>query len=259
MPSEFPPSAARGSPSRRPGWRPAAEFPARGRRPRSSARRSAARCARPAAVAGAARARDQRRGLHEVRPRTEHVRNGRAHRILSVHLNPLPSAAVTTTSCTMYPPRPASPSRLRPRSRWRRVTANESAPWCLPGEAAGRCAAGSGRWAVRPGGDAVGSGRAERGADVARDSPRRLAAFALAVDQPAAAAAALDKLAWDERGRSSWRPSGLARGANRRGHAGAGRGARPEGPAPARHPDRGAVPRERVHDRGQFGPNRPRR
>src|SRR5437773_1791877 len=40
---------------------------------------------------------DHRRGLHEVGPGPEHVRDGCVHRILSVHLDPLPSAAVTTS------------------------------------------------------------------------------------------------------------------------------------------------------------------
>src|SRR5260370_1302012 len=50
---------------------------------------------------------DHRRGLHEVRPCPEHVRDGCAHRNLSVHPDPLPSPAVTTS-----PPR-RSPSRPR--------------------------------------------------------------------------------------------------------------------------------------------------
>src|SRR6185437_10521638 len=44
---------------------------------------------------------DHRGGLHEVRPCSEHMRDGCAHRILSVHQDPLPSAAVTTSG--MHP------------------------------------------------------------------------------------------------------------------------------------------------------------
>src|SRR6202035_2612280 len=44
----------------------------------------------------------------EIRSRPEHVRDGYAHRVLSVHLNPLPSAAVTTVPRRLQP-------RLRPR------------------------------------------------------------------------------------------------------------------------------------------------
>src|SRR5689334_15181072 len=60
---------------------------------------------------------DHRRGLHEVRPGPEHVRDGCAHRILSVHLNPLPSAAVTTS----ISPRALT---LAASIGWRHVTAD---------------------------------------------------------------------------------------------------------------------------------------
>src|SRR5271169_4491416 len=55
---------------------------------------------------------DHRGSLHEVRPRPEHVRDGCAHLILSVHLDPLPSAAVTTSVPRRPRPRPRLRSRL---------------------------------------------------------------------------------------------------------------------------------------------------
>jgi hypothetical protein len=127
------------------------------------------------------------------------MRDGCAHRILSVHLDPLPSAAVTTSG--MHP----SPRALALAASigWRHAAADPVRALLLA-------------WRVLPaplrgwlglagpyGRAAVLWGAGERDAALASlgGSPRRLAAFALAADQPAAAAAAVDRLAPDDRRR----------------------------------------------------------
>ena len=102
-------------------------------------------------------------------------------------------------------------------------------------------------------------GAGERDAALASlaGSPRRLAAFALAADQPAAAAAAVDRLARDDRAR----PVLAARLAWRQGRltdalrALDGAAGRPR-PPPVHHPHRRTAHADgHVHDRGQFRPN----
>jgi glycosyltransferase involved in cell wall biosynthesis len=134
------------------------------------------------------------------------VRDGCAHRILSVYLNPLPSAAVTTSVPD------------RPRLRWRSWLANQhttpraltlaaSIAWqhasadpvralllawrVLPGSARGwlRLAGPYGRATVL-----WGAGERQAALAALDASPRRLATFSLAADQPAAAAKALARL-----------------------------------------------------------------
>jgi glycosyltransferase involved in cell wall biosynthesis len=117
------------------------------------------------------------------------VRDGCAHRILSVHFDPLPSAAVTTT----ISPRALT---LAASIGWRHVTADPVRAvllaWrVLPGPLRGwlRLAGPYGRAAAL-------WGTGDRPAALASlsASPRRQAAFALAADQPAAAAEALKRL-----------------------------------------------------------------
>src|ERR1700761_2831202 len=122
---------------------------------------------------------DDRRGLHEVGPGPEHVRDGCAHRILSVHLNPLPSAAVTTS----ISPRALT---LAASIGWRHLTADPVRALLL----AGRLLRGPLRGLLRLAGPygraTVLWGAGDRPAALASlaASPRRQAAFALAVDQP---------------------------------------------------------------------------
>jgi glycosyltransferase involved in cell wall biosynthesis len=127
------------------------------------------------------------------------MRDGCAHRILSVHLDPLPSAAVTTSG--MHPsPRAIA---LAASIGWQHVAADPVRALLLA-------------WRVLPaplrdwlglagpyGRAAVLWGAGKRDAALASlaGSPRRLAAFALAADQPADAAAAVDLLARDDRRR----------------------------------------------------------
>src|SRR6266567_8168446 len=142
---------------------------------------------------------DHRRGLHEVRPRSEHVRDGCAHRILSVHLGPLASAAVTTSG--MHP----SPRALTLAASigWRHAAADPVRALLLAWRVLPAPLRGWLRLAGPYGRAAVLWGAGERDAALASlaGSPRRLAAFALAADQPAAAAAAVDRLARDDRAR----------------------------------------------------------
>src|SRR5690242_12438442 len=135
---------------------------------------------------------DHRRGLHEVRPRSEHVRDGCAHRILSVHLEPLPSAAVTTSG--MHP----SPRALTLAASigWRHAAADPVRTLLLAWRVLPVPLRGWLRLAGPYGRAAVLWGAGERDTALASlaGSPRRLAAFALAADQPAAATAALKQL-----------------------------------------------------------------
>src|SRR5690348_17415780 len=135
---------------------------------------------------------DHRGGLHEVRPRSEHMRDGCAHRILSVHLDPLPSAAVTTSG--MHP----SPRALTLAASigWRHASADPVRALLLAWRVLPAPLRGWLRLAGPYGRAAVLWGAGERDAALASlaGSPRRLAAFALAADQPAAAAAALSRL-----------------------------------------------------------------
>ena len=107
-------------------------------------------------------------------------------------------------------------------------------------------------------------GAGERDAALASlaGSPRRLAAFALAADQPAAAAAAVDRLPGDDKGRPvlaarlAWREGRLT-DALRALDGAPGR----QHPPPPRHPHRRANPRPGrqapgpIHDREQFWAN----
>src|SRR5689334_9194427 len=123
---------------------------------------------------------DHRRGLHEVRPGPEHVRDGCAHRILSVHLNPLPSAAVTTS----ISPRALT---LAASIGWRHVTADPVRALLLAWRVLPAPLRGSLKIAGPYGPAAVLRG--------AGDQPAALA------DLPAAAAAALERLPRTDQGR----------------------------------------------------------
>jgi glycosyltransferase involved in cell wall biosynthesis len=122
------------------------------------------------------------------------VRYGCAHRILSVHLNPLPSAAVTTSSPHFrVTPRALS---LAASIAWRHVSGDPVRSlllaWrVLPGPLRGwlRFAGPYGRATAL-----WGAGNRDAALAALDGSPRRQAAFALAADQPDAAAAALARL-----------------------------------------------------------------
>src|SRR6266567_5134676 len=140
---------------------------------------------------------DHRRGLHEVRPRPEHVRDGCAHRILSVHLDPLPSAAVTTSHAR---PSPRALS-LAASIGWRHAAADPVRALLLAWRV---LPVPLRRWLrfAGPYGRATalwGAGERDAALAVLAAAPRRLAAFSLAADQPAMAAAALGRLARDDR------------------------------------------------------------
>src|SRR6516164_6297674 len=149
---------------------------------------------------------DHRRGLHEVRSRPEHVRDGCAHRILSVHLEPLPCARVTTPIPRQPDPSPGTRlssrlagARSAPRALslaasigWRHVTADPvrallQAWRVLPAPPRGwlRFAGPYGRATVL-----WGAGEQDAALAALAATPRRLAAFSLAADQPATAEAA---------------------------------------------------------------------
>jgi glycosyltransferase involved in cell wall biosynthesis len=120
------------------------------------------------------------------------MRDGCAHRILSVHLDPLPSAAVTTSG--MHP----SPRALALAASigWRHAVADPVRALLLARRVLPAPLRGWLRLAGPYGRAAVLWGAGERDAALASlaGSPRRLAAFALAADQPAAATAALKQL-----------------------------------------------------------------
>jgi len=136
------------------------------------------------------------------------MRDGCAHRILSVHLDPLPSAAVTTSVPRRPRPRPSLRSRLagpRPSPRalslaasigCRHAAADPVRALLLAWRALPAPMRGWLRLAGPYGPATVLWGTGERDAALAAlaASPRRLAAFALAADRPAAAAAALARL-----------------------------------------------------------------
>jgi glycosyltransferase involved in cell wall biosynthesis len=144
------------------------------------------------------------------------MRDGWAHRILSVHLDRLPSAAVTTSVPRRPRPRPSLRSRLagpRPSPRalslaasigWQHATADPVRALLLAWRALPAPLNGWLRLAGPYGRATVLWGAGERDAALAalNASPRRLAAFSLAADQPAPAAAALNRLAEDDRGRA---------------------------------------------------------
>jgi glycosyltransferase involved in cell wall biosynthesis len=127
------------------------------------------------------------------------MRDGCAHRILSVHLDPLPSAAVTTSG--MHP----SPRALALAASigWRHAAADPVRALLLAWRVLPAPLRGWLRLAGPYGRAAVLWGAGEREAALASlgGSPRRLAAFALAADQPAAAAAAVDRLPGDDNAR----------------------------------------------------------
>ncbi len=143
------------------------------------------------------------------------MRDGWAHRILSVHLDPLPSAAVTTSVPRRPRPRPSLRSRLaapRPSPRalslaasigWQHATADPVRALLLAWRALPAPLRGWLRLAGPYGRATVLWGAGERDAALAAltASPRRLAAFSLAADQPATAAAALARLPEDDRSR----------------------------------------------------------
>jgi glycosyltransferase involved in cell wall biosynthesis len=127
------------------------------------------------------------------------MRDGCAHRILSVHLDPLPSAAVTTSG--MHPsPRALT---LAVSIGWRHAAADPVRALLLAWRVLPAPLRGWLRLAGPYGRAAVLWGAGERDAALASlaGSPRRLAAFALAADQPAAAAAAVDRLPGDDKAR----------------------------------------------------------
>jgi glycosyltransferase involved in cell wall biosynthesis len=127
------------------------------------------------------------------------MRDGCAHRILSVHLDPLPSAAVTTSG--MHPsPRALT---LAVSIGWRHAAADPVRALLLAWRVLPAPLRGWLRLAGPYGRAAVLWGAGERDAALASlaRSPRRLAAFALAADQPAAAAAAVDRLPGDDKAR----------------------------------------------------------
>jgi len=141
------------------------------------------------------------------------MRDGCAHRILSVHLDPLPSAAVTTSG--MHPsPRALS---LAASIGWRHAAADPVRALLLAWRVLPAPLRGWLRLAGPYGRAAVLWGTGERDAALASlgGSPRRLAAFALAADQPAAAAAAVDRLPGDDKAgpvlaaRLAWREGRL--------------------------------------------------
>jgi glycosyltransferase involved in cell wall biosynthesis len=117
------------------------------------------------------------------------VRDGCAHRILSVHLKPLPSAAVTTS----ISPRALA---LAASIGWRHVTADPVRALLLAWRVLPAPLRGCLRLAGPYGRAAMLWGEGDRPAALAAlaGSPRRQAVFALAADQPAAAAAALARL-----------------------------------------------------------------
>jgi glycosyltransferase involved in cell wall biosynthesis len=120
------------------------------------------------------------------------MRDGCAHRILSVHLDPLASAAVTTSG--MHPsPRALS---LAASIGWQRATADPVRALLLAWRVLPAALRGWLRLAGPYGRAAALWGAGERDASLASlaASPRRLAAFALAADQPAVAAGALKRL-----------------------------------------------------------------
>jgi glycosyltransferase involved in cell wall biosynthesis len=125
------------------------------------------------------------------------VRDGCAHRILSVHLNPLPSAAVTTSSS----PRALT---LAASIGWRHVTGDPVRALLLAWRVLPAPLRGSLKIAGPYGRAAVLWGAGDRPAALAAlaGSPRRQAAFALAADQPAAAAAALERIPRTDQGRA---------------------------------------------------------
>src|SRR5690348_16490852 len=202
---------------------------------------------------------DHRGGLHEVRPRSEHMRDGCAHRILSVHLDPLASAAVTTSG--MHP----SPRALTLAATigWRHAAADPVRALLLAWRVLPAPLRGWLRLAGPYGRAAVLWGAGERDAALASlaGSPRRLAAFALAADQPAAAAAAVDRLARDDRrrpvlaARLAWREGRLTEARQALDHA-PGRSARrlratlPPGQTILPKPGQSMI----VHSFGQIAP-----
>jgi glycosyltransferase involved in cell wall biosynthesis len=117
------------------------------------------------------------------------MRDGCAHRILSVHLDRLPSAAVTTTISLRALALAASIG-------WQHAAADPVRALLLAWRVLPSPLRGWLRLAGPYGRAAVLWGAGERDAALASlsGSPRRLAAFALAADQPAAAAAALNRL-----------------------------------------------------------------
>jgi glycosyltransferase involved in cell wall biosynthesis len=127
------------------------------------------------------------------------MRDGCAHRILSVHLDPLPSAAVTTSG--MHP----SPRALTLAASigWQHAAADPVRALLLAWRVLPAPLRGWLRLAGPYGRAAVLWGAGDRDAALASlsGSPRRLAAFALAADQPAAAAAAVDRLPGDDKAR----------------------------------------------------------
>jgi glycosyltransferase involved in cell wall biosynthesis len=151
------------------------------------------------------------------------MRDGCAHRILSVHLDPLPSAAVTTSG--MHP----SPRALALAASigWRHAAADPVRALLLAWRVLPAPLRGWLRLAGPYGRAAVLWGAGERDAALASlgGSPRRLAAFALAADQPAAAAAAVDRLARDDRrrpvlaARLAWREGRLTEALQALDHA----------------------------------------
>ncbi len=144
------------------------------------------------------------------------MRDGWAHRILSVHLDPLSSAAVTTSVPRRPRPRPSLRSRLaapRPSPRalslaasigWQHAAADPVRALLLAWRALPAPLRGWLRLAGPYGRPTVLWAAGERDAALAalHASPRRLAAFSLAADEPATAAAALNRLAEDDRGRA---------------------------------------------------------
>jgi glycosyltransferase involved in cell wall biosynthesis len=127
------------------------------------------------------------------------MRDKCAHRILSVHLEPLPSAAVTTSG--MHPsPRAFS---LAVSIGWRHAAADPVRALLLAWRVLPAPLRGWLRLAGPYGRATVIWGAGERDAALASlgGSPRRVAAFALAADQPAAAAAAVDRLPGDDKAR----------------------------------------------------------
>src|SRR5690348_16326869 len=120
------------------------------------------------------------------------MRDGCAHRILSVHLDPLPSAAVTTSGMHLSP-RALS---LAASIGWRHVTADPVRALLLAWRVLPAPLRGSLSLAGPYGRAAMLWGEGDRPAALAvlAGSPRRQAVFALAADQPATAAAALERL-----------------------------------------------------------------
>ena len=128
------------------------------------------------------------------------MRDGCSHRVLSVHLNPLRFAAVTPVRSPRPSPRALS---LAASVAWRHVTADPVRALVLGWRVLPAPLRGGLRLAGPYGRATMLWGSGERDAALAAlaAKPRHLAAFALATDQPAAAATAIAALPDNDKAR----------------------------------------------------------